>query len=107
LLINQYDIPYDRTFNEMRKRFDKYAGMDLDFAYFRTSFFDAKGNYDTFYRQYMNRNSACITSIEAYSNDFLIYIKRKEIRTLRRGTIPMMQIGRRSNRTPKELPLTP
>jgi hypothetical protein len=74
----------------MRKRFDKYVGMDLDFAYYRTSYFEARSHYDIFYKDYLARNSSCLSIIETYDDGFQGYAKRREVRTLRKGTTFLM-----------------
>lgn len=49
-LISQYSPFYSRTLQDIQRRYDVMKGMDVDYSFFKSSYFDAKNNFNYFYK---------------------------------------------------------
>lgn len=56
----------NRVFTDIQQGFDKLKGMDVDFSYFRASYFEAKNNSGSFYQNYMERNEQIMNAIALF-----------------------------------------
>lgn len=45
-------------------------GMDVDYSFFKSSYFDAKNNFNYFYKDCVDRNTLNLRIITTYHDDF-------------------------------------
>lgn len=69
-LISQYSLAYSRTLQDIQRRYDTMKGMDVDYSYFKSTYFDAKNSYNYFYKDCVDRNSLNLRIITTYHDDF-------------------------------------
>lgn len=76
---------YLRALLDIQRRYDTFKGMDVDFSFFRTSYFEAKNNYTCFLKDCIDRNSPILKLVTAYHDDFELYLKKKETKYYRKS----------------------
>jgi len=64
--------------NDLNRRFNTMISMELDFNYFKSTFFLARGQNNELYDDILSRNSLVLKAYNSYSKHFQDYLKRKE-----------------------------
>lgn len=59
--------------------------IDIDFSFFKTSFFEAKNSDNNYYKECIERNSLPLKAIATYHDDFELFLRRRELRYYRKS----------------------
>lgn len=55
---------------DIQKKYETFKGMDVDFPAFKTSYFEAKNNYNYYFKECIERNTPILKIITTYHDDF-------------------------------------
>jgi hypothetical protein len=72
---------------EVQRRFEIFAGLELDFSFFKVDYFNAKNSKDCFLREYLKRNEPNRRIIAQYMDDFYLFQKKKANKENRRSNL--------------------